>query len=500
MASFGIDFGTTNSLIVSYDRKNNRFYPTHPQPESSTIMYNDEKIIIGNEAREKMHKYEGIEGYHFEKSIKLKLGTNHFSNIFGKDVKPAEIAMEIIKNLKKKVVNITTAVFTVPINFSGKARRDMRKAANDAGIEITTFIHEPFAAIVGYYFTKNSNTTCDEVLAELIKIDDKYILTFDWGGGTLDITVVHVKEGKMFEVGTAELTNMAGDKFDELLATHVWNKFCEKMRKYERYTDDYLEKVRKEKWGKLLAEAERRKIDLSNRDKSNFFVEAIIDDEDLDETITREDFETIISDVLDKALNRVDEAIKQADINPVQISHVLLTGGTCYIPMVKKRMTEKFGSRVEEVKGADLLIAQGAAIISELGWKPYLSKAVSIQMCDNSFFDLFEQDVKIVSGKGNTKEEEFVCVDQRRKNAKVIIRERFDGEAGKTLAILNVPTLGNANFGDEIIVSGTIDRDIVLTVKAHSKFVNDVDDPDEKTIEKVLEIYKLCFGLEIDKE
>ena len=64
---------------------------------------------------------------------------------------------------------------------------------------------------------------------------------------------------------------------------------------------------------------------------------------------------------------------------------------------------------------------------------------------------------------------------------------------------MNVPTLGNANFGDEIIVSGTIDRDIVLTVKAHSKFVNDVDDPDEKTIEKVLEIYKLCFGLEIDK-
>ena len=162
-------------------------------------------------------------------------------------------------------------------------------------------------------------------------------------------------------------------------------------------------------------------------------------------------------------------------------------------------MTEKFGSRVEEVKGADLLIAQGAAVISELGWKPYLSKAVSIQMCDNSFFDLFKQDEIIVSGIGNTNEEEFVCVDQRRKNAKVIIRERFDGEAGKTLAILNVPTLGNANFGDEIIVSGTIDRDIVLTVKAHSKFVNDVDDPDEKTIEKVLEIYKLCFGLEIDK-
>ena len=161
--------GTTNSLMVAYDKNNNEFtYFSYdgerPSPISSTVWYNDNKINVGSTARENIYRYSEIPGHHFEKSIKLKLGTDYVANIFGQTVSPSLVAAEILKHIKtvavkdfkadKVVDDLRKAVFTVPINFSGKARKDLRNAANEAGIEVSTFIHEPFAAIVGYYFTK----------------------------------------------------------------------------------------------------------------------------------------------------------------------------------------------------------------------------------------------------------------------------------------------------------------------------------------------------------
>ena len=105
MAKLGIDFGTTNSLMVSYDKLKNKFRyynynGENPCPISSTIWYHDDKIIVGNEAREKIYKYSGVEGHHFEKSIKLKLGTEYQPNIFGKPTPPYVVASEIIKHIK----------------------------------------------------------------------------------------------------------------------------------------------------------------------------------------------------------------------------------------------------------------------------------------------------------------------------------------------------------------------------------------------------------------
>lgn len=531
MAGLGIDFGTTNSLMVAYDREKNMFHYfsgafDNPSPISSTIMYHDNQVIIGKAARERMYKFEGVEGYHFEKSIKLKLGTTQYSDIFGDNTEPYKIAGKIIEYLKnkaeneysasKKDVDLNRAVFTVPINFSGKARRDLRKAANEAGIEVISFIHEPFAAIIGYFFANNDNKgsflnslfkreTCSDVIKRLKEFDNQYILTFDWGGGTLDITVVHVVDGKMYELGTSELTNKAGDKFDELLASYVWHNFCERLS--NQYSNEFLEKKRKLVWGRLLAQAEMCKIELSTFENTVFSCEYVLGDDlkvHLTEEINRADFESkVINEILDSAVNKIDEAIEQAAINPNQISHVLLTGGTCFIPAVQNRMIKKFGHRVESVKDADLLIAQGAAVISELGWVPFLTKDILIEMSDNSYWAIFEHGRPIVASEEITNEEEFVCVDQRRKNAKVIFREGMYQEAGKVLAILNVPTLGNNYFGDDIHVKGTIDRDIVLKVSAYSRMVHGykqlkIDGVDEEySIRKTAEVYKLCFGLDI---
>ena len=93
MPHLGIDFGTTNSLAISYDKNAHEFHyfsknGSIPEPVSSTLWYHDDKIIVGNDARRNIYKYADVDGHHFEKSIKSFLGTDVNKYIFGKAVKP----------------------------------------------------------------------------------------------------------------------------------------------------------------------------------------------------------------------------------------------------------------------------------------------------------------------------------------------------------------------------------------------------------------------------
>ena len=516
MAKIGIDFGTTNSLIVAYDKEINKFSyfnydflnATRPVPTSSTVWYHDGAIEVGQKARENIHRFSGIEGHHFEKSIKLKLGTKHHLNIFGSPVEPYKVAGTILSSIKKHAevdsgadlsnIDMNQAVFTVPINFSGEARRDLRKSANEAGIEVTTFIHEPFAAVVGYIFTKYSGVKCDKPIEKMQNLDGEYLMTFDWGGGTLDITVVQVKDGKMIELGTSELTNVAGDWFDEIIATYAWNSFLDDYG--SKYSMEYLDLVKKRVWGKMLAYAEKCKLELSEMEETEFLLERVDgSDDDIYLSITREKFEELISPSIDAASVKIDEAIAQAGIQDIDISHVLLTGGTCYIPAVKNRMIEKFGQRVEEVKDADLVIAQGAAVIAEMGWLPFLTKDIQIELSDGAYWPIFEKGMPIAANGLAHNEEEFSCVDSRLKRAKIIVGEGCGTKKDKNLAILNVPVLGDYRFGDDIVVEASLDRDIVLTIKGHSKMVVGYEKDENYAIRKTAEVVQLCFGLDFTR-
>lgn len=422
-------------------------------------------------------------------------------------ISPSLIAAEIIKHIKtvavedykadKVVDDLRRAVFTVPINFSGKARRDLRNAANEAGIEVSTFIHEPFAAIVGYYFTKEQRDY-DTIITDLLTLDGKYVLTFDWGGGTLDITVVKIENGKMKEMGTAELTGLAGDKFDEDIATWAWNKFLDKIEK-GKYTSDYLEIQRKTKWGRMLAIAEKCKIELSSEESAEFLLDTVLPYEEvgLYEKLTRKEFSELIQDTIDKACNKIDVAIRQAGINDINISEVLLTGGTCCIPAIQDSLKEKFGHRVEIIDNADLVIAQGAAVVSELGWLPFLTKDIQIELCDDSYWALYEHGMPIASDKEAKKSETFTCVDQRNSIAKLIISDGLGQKKDSTLAILNIPVLADKRFGDDIYLEAKLDKDIILHISANSKMVQGYSNSENYSIRKSAEIYKMCFGLEI---
>lgn len=508
MPSIGIDFGTTNSLIAAYDKRKNVFtyfnfsnYGNIPIPTSSTVWYHDGIVEVGKIARDNINKFGDVEGHHFERSIKLKLGSHQHINIFGQAVAPYKIAGTIISRLKDTAINdwnsksagvdMKKAVFTVPVNFSGAARRDLRAAANEAGIEVSTFVHEPFAAIVGYLFSKYATETTSNVIKRLEALEGEHLLTFDWGGGTLDITVVKVTGGKMVEIGTAELTKVAGDKFDEDIARYAWAKFIDQYG--AKYSADFLEMTRRKKWDRMLAIAEQCKLELSKKNFTDFILERVTGgSEDIDLTISRDVFEKLIGNALDSACNKIDDALCEAGIQDIDVCKVLLVGGTCYIPAVKNRLIEKFGQRVAEVKNADLAIAQGAAVIAEMGWLPFLTKDIQIELSDGSYWPIFEHNMPIAPQERARNSEEFNCVDCRSKRAKVIVCEGIGQHKDKNLAILNIPVQDNPAYGDEVVIEAELDRDIILTVRGHSKLAV----ANGQSIQKSTEVTQLCFGLD----
>ena len=226
-------------------------------------------------------------------------------------------------------------------------------------------------------------------------------------------------------------------------------------------------------------------------------MEMVTREEDIIEQISRTDFEKLIERTLISASNKVRDALYIAGIDSIDIQHVLLTGGTCYIPAVQEMMIKEYGHRVEKVKDADLVIAQGAAVINEMGWLPFLTKDIMIQLSDNSYWPIFESGLPISAGVPAKSYEEFVCTDSRNKRAKIIVCEGLNQKSDKMLTVLNVPILGDNRFGDEIHVEAIIDENIVLIVRAHSKMVKGYKQPEEEySVRITKEVNQLCFGLD----
>lgn len=502
MSKIGIDFGTTNSSLVAYDRRNSSFEffgseMEKEKPTPSIVWYHDNQIKVGKIVKDNFNKYCDVPGHHLESSIKLKLGSDQKISIFGKLTEPYVVVSEIIKHLKEIAENnlalsggisLESAVFTIPVNFSGKQRAELRKAAAIAGISVETFIHEPFAALIGYLFSKENNQGIEAM-------NGSYVLIFDWGGGTLDITVVKVEKDQMYEMGTSELTGIAGDKFDNELVSLVRNRFIDKYA--ENFNIEYINEKLDENQDKIQSNCEQCKINLSTKKDSVILVEEIIYDEkkresyDINETIKRSDFETCIQSHIVNATKRIDDAIRSAGISQEQISFVLMTGGTSNIPLVRSVIENKFGSRVKAAINPDLVIAQGAAVVAEMRWSPYLSKNIMVELSDGSFWTAFSKGMPLVREKMPAKEEVFTCVDTRDLEAKLIIVEgKLTSTKDNNLDILNIPIehAPSLRSPDDVVVDFTIDDNIVLKVSGYGK---------QAGKRKHVEINNICFGLEM---
>ena len=253
---FGIDFGTTNSAACSFTGYNQEtivpicYGDDEQRPFPSVIAINKRngEIITGREA--KIRRNELIGEYEYFSSIKSVIDGTQTWTIAGKVWTPEDVAAEIFKALKNRVERGTTstideAVVAVPNGFTAEKKKHLRNAALKAGIKVKMFISEPTAAFCSNY---NELKSCSNVAV------------FDWGGGTLDVTILKVENGNVLEMASAGM-QFAGDDIDKKIAQKMHTRF---MRgKANRISFDELDPITKDK---LLTQCERAKCDFEDED------------------------------------------------------------------------------------------------------------------------------------------------------------------------------------------------------------------------------------------
>jgi molecular chaperone DnaK len=386
--------------------------------------------------------------------------------VFGQKKTPTDVAEDIFRYLvddarDKQDFTISEAVVTVPIYFDGHARRALRTAAEGAGIYIKTFVHEPFAALVGYVCGAYGHDG-------LRDMEGKNILVFDWGGGTLDITIGRVSSGRIVELATAGLSDLAGDHFDESLGRVGMRMFQDRQKvsadkvKMSPAADD-----------RFRVECERTKIRLSEEDSQRIelgdFARVVDEAFDLSEVIRREEFEAEIKAITEQALTKVNVALQAANLTSRQVDLALLIGGSSLIPLVQHQLREMFGHTVVSVENANSIIAEGAAIVDAMNLQPSFAASVALELSDGKSYEVFKAGELAIPSTCR-KTVNLFCTDNRDGQARLVVglTEPANGEF-KRKRIITLPVsseLPSPCNHERVTAEFAVDQDLVLHIDA----------------------------------
>lgn len=483
----GIDFGTTNSIVAVWgqtairlclqDRK-----PIRPvtmwdasqsslRPHPSVVWYKpDDTVVVGHEARTRMEALSDTLGHHFIRSIKRSLLSTELIH-GGRRHQPFEIAAEIFGHLQREAKSydifhghdFKECVVTIPVGFSGRHRREIRRSMERAGLKLQTFVHEPFAAMVSHFY---------DMETKLAAIRGKRVLVFDWGGGTLDVCLAEGSQdgSTVYELAHDGIADHAGDDFDRRIMAELRGRFLEKNP--DLSVDDITNRCRAQ--DRFWLAAERGKIQLSdpNINSVRVRVTGFLDGSpplDLSEVLKREEFEDMIHQEVEAAIACTHRCLERARLRPSSVDYVLLVGGTSQIPLVKRRLEELFGAKVQVTEEPDAAIAKGAAIIAAEGWKAVNAVTIGCMMAQETFFPLLERGESLVAA--SSKNYVFYCTDPRDGNANFIFcRKPIEGDSALEQfgTILQVPVQNErpAEYRDldRLIVRASVTEDATLMV------------------------------------
>ena len=280
--------------------------------------------------------------------IKRDMGTDKKRKLNGKYYSPQEISAMILQKLRKDAESyigepITEAVITVPAYFNDAQRQATKDAGRIAGLEVKRIINEPTAAALAYGLDHGQ---------------PQKILVYDLGGGTFDVSIIEIGDGLIEVLATAGDNRLGGDDFDKKLSDYIVEEF----RKTEgvNLSKDMTAMQR------VKEEAERVKKELSFAQSVHVNLPFIIVDKSgpkhLDMMITREIFDRLTYDLVDRTAGPVQMALNDAGITARELSKVLLVGGSTRIPAVQAKVRQLTGIEPSKTMNPDECVAMGAAI------------------------------------------------------------------------------------------------------------------------------------------
>ena len=346
----GIDLGTTNSCVSVLEGgeptviANAEGARTTP---SIVAFAKNGEVLVGEVA--KRQSVTNVE--RTIRSVKRHMGTNWTIDIDGKAYTAQEISARVLQKLKRDAEaylgeTVTDAVITVPAYFSDAERQATKEAGEIAGLNVLRIINEPTAAALAYGLDKADK--------------EQTILVFDLGGGTFDVSLLEIGDGVVEVKATSGDNHLGGDDWDQALVDHLVKTFGS-----ANGIDLTKDKMAMQR---IREAAEKAKIELSSSQSATINLPYITVDSEknplfLDETITRAQFQSLTSDLLDRCKKPFQSVLKDAGIAINKIESVVLVGGSTRMPAVVDLVRELTGGK-EPNKGVnpDEVVAVGASL------------------------------------------------------------------------------------------------------------------------------------------
>ena len=343
----GIDLGTTNSCVAVIEGDtptvitSKEGYRTTPSVVAFT---KSKERIVGDAAK----RQAAVNSDRTIFSIKRHMGTDYRKKIDGKYYTPQEISAFILMKLKEDAEDflgqpVTDAVVTVPAYFTDAQRQATKDGGKIAGLNILRIINEPTSAALAYGL--------DNGMAQKV-------LVYDLGGGTFDVSVIDIGDNVIEVLATSGDNHLGGDDFDERIVNYLVEQF--------KISDGINLSKDASAMQRLREEAEKAKKELSSSVTTNINLPFIAMAKDgphhIDITLSRQTFNELTADLVDRTITPVENALHDAGLSKTDINMVLLVGGSTRIPAVADKVRQLMGKEPSRNLNPDECVALGAAV------------------------------------------------------------------------------------------------------------------------------------------
>ena len=342
----GIDLGTTNSCVAVMEGKECKVI-TNPEGNRTTpsvVAYKNGERIVGDAA-----KRQAVTNKNTVSSIKRLMGTSEKVEMEGKQYTPQEVSAMILQYLKAYAEDylgekVEKAVITVPAYFNDAQRQATKDAGRIAGLEVERIINEPTAAALAYGIDKTDK--------------EQKVLVYDLGGGTFDVSILELADGTFEVLSTNGDTHLGGDDFDNVVVDWMVDTF-----KKENGIDLRNDKMAMQR---LKEAGEKAKKDLSSMVQTQISLPFISAGASgplhFEASLTRAKFDEMTRHLVERTMEPVRNALRDAGVTKNDIHQVLLVGGSTRIPAVQEAVKKELGKEPNHSVNPDEVVAMGAAI------------------------------------------------------------------------------------------------------------------------------------------